>query len=93
MQNHGAHCFNQHVADADLIHSVEISDDEQAMAESKMSSSHIADMMKDGDIKSMKSYKSKGSIKSEIFPGAGGRTEQREKAEKRNTLEHTIKSN
>lgn len=54
--------FNQHVADKELIYSLEVSDEVDAA--SKMSNSHI-DLRE--DIKSMKSYKSRGSIKSEIM--------------------------
>jgi len=49
------------MVDKELIYSMEISDDHNDM--SKMSNSHV-DL--GGDIKSMKSFKSKGSIKSEI---------------------------
>ena len=52
--------FNQHLSDGGLVHSVEISDDQSA---SKMSNSHLD--LKD-DNKSMKSFKSKGSIRSEV---------------------------
>ena len=56
----GDQAFNQHLADGGLVHSVEISDDQSV---SKMSNSHLD--MKD-DNKSMKSFKSKGSIRSEV---------------------------
>lgn len=57
--------FNQHLKDVQLVHSVEISEEGEI---SQLQSSHM-DLrdMKD-DLKSIKSYKSKGSIKSEVQP-------------------------